>query len=233
MAKVFIGVGHGGSNPGAVSAGLVEKDINLVMALAMGEELQRHGVNVLLSRTKDEEDSLSQEIAKCNAFAPDLAVEVHNNAGGGDGFEVYVYPGATKARQLATCIEAEVKALGQNSRGIKESATLGRVRQVKAPAVLCEGFFLDNAADRLIADTTEKQKRFGVAYAKGTLKMLGIAYQAPVSNLDNTPDEYAKGAVEKAVAKGVLRGDGQGDLRLRGTVTRQDLMVVLERAGVL
>ena len=45
MAKVFIGVGHGGSNPGAVSGGLVEKDINLVMALAMGEELRRHGVD--------------------------------------------------------------------------------------------------------------------------------------------------------------------------------------------
>ena len=31
--KVFIGVGHGGSDPGAVSY-LVEKDVNLVEALA-------------------------------------------------------------------------------------------------------------------------------------------------------------------------------------------------------
>ena len=35
MPKVFIGVGHGGSDVGAVSEKLVERDINLVMASLM------------------------------------------------------------------------------------------------------------------------------------------------------------------------------------------------------
>ncbi len=174
MRKVFIGVGHGGSDPGACANGLRESDVNLVMALAMKAELERHGVTVGISRVKDENDRLAEEIRECNAFAPDLAVEVHNNAGGGDGFECYISGKNQTARQLAERIEAEVKLIGQNSRGVKVSTSLGWVNKVKAPAVLCEGFFLDSA-DRAIADTAEKQRRFGQAYARGVLGQLGIS----------------------------------------------------------
>ena len=174
MRKVFIGVGHGGSDPRACANGLRESDVNLVMALAMKAELERHGVTVGISRVKDENDRLAEEIRECNAFAPDLAVEVHNNAGGGDGFECYISGKNQTARQLAERIEAEVKLIGQNSRGVKVSTSLGWVNKVKAPAVLCEGFFLDSA-DRAIADTAEKQRRFGQAYARGVLGQLGIS----------------------------------------------------------
>lgn len=176
MAKVFIGVGHGGKDPGAEANGLRESDVNLTMALAMQQALERHGVTVGISRTRDEDDRLVEEIRECNAFGPDLAVEVHNNAGGGDGFEVYINGRDPVARRLAERIEAEVKAIGQNSRGVKTSTRLGWVREVKAPAVLCEGFFLDSK-DRVIADTAEKQRAFGVAYAKGVLKELGIPWK--------------------------------------------------------
>ena len=174
MRKVFIGVGHGGSDPGACANGLRESDVNLVMALAMKAELERHGVTVGISRVKDENDRLAEEIRECNAFAPELAVEVHNNAGGGDGFECYISGKNQTARQLAERIEAEVKLIGQNSRGVKVSTSLGWVNKVKAPAVLCEGFFLDSQ-DRAIADTAEKQRRFGQAYARGVLGQLGIS----------------------------------------------------------
>ena len=87
MRKVFIGVGHGGSDSGACANGLRESDVNLEMALAMKSELERHGVTIGISRVKDENDRLAEEIRECNAFAPELAVEVHNNAGGGYGFE--------------------------------------------------------------------------------------------------------------------------------------------------
>jgi len=186
MRKVFIGVGHGGSDPGACANGLRESDVNLVMALAMKAELERHGVTVGISRVKDENDRLAEEIRECNAFAPDLAVEVHNNAGGGDGFECYISGKNQTARQLAERIEAEVKGIGQNSRGVKVSTSLGWVNKVKAPAVLCEGFFLDSA-DRTIADTAVKQRRFGQAYARGVLKQLGI----PVKEQEQTQPSAA------------------------------------------
>lgn len=236
MARVFIGVGHGGKDPGACANGLKEADVNLIMALALRETLERHGVTVGISRIKDEDDRLAEEIRECNEFAPDLAIECHNNSGGGDGFEVFIYPGSAKARQLAGYIEAEIKAIGQNSRGIKETQTFGWVREVKAPCVLCEGFFLDSD-DRKIGDTIEKQRAFGVAYAKGVLRMLGIQYKVESTQgahtLDNTPGDYAEVAVAKATTRGIIKGDERGDLRLHSAVTRQDLLVILDRLGVL
>jgi len=50
MAKVYIGVGHGGSDSGAVRY-LVEKDVNLKMALACCNYLKAAGVDVKISRT--------------------------------------------------------------------------------------------------------------------------------------------------------------------------------------
>ena len=41
--------------------------------------------------------------------------------------------------------------------------------------MICEGCFVDNAEDVKIADTSEKQKVFGIAYAKGILRALGIS----------------------------------------------------------
>lgn len=187
MARVFLGVGHGGSDPGASANGLVEKDMNLVMALACKAELERHGVTVGISRTKDENDDLSEEIRECNAFAPDLAVDIHNNSGGGDGFEIFYHHGGGTGLTLAKNIEAEVVAIGQNSRGCKTklnssgSDYFGFIRQTSCPAVIAEGVFLDSN-DRLIADEYVEQVKFGEAYARGILKTLGIAYKAPTTS---------------------------------------------------
>jgi len=191
MSKVFIGIGHGGSDPGAVANGLRESDVNLVMGCMMKVELERHGITVGISRIKDENDPLSEEIAECNAFAPDLAVECHNNAGGGDGFEVYHQTNgyATKSYNLACAIEKRVIAIGQNSRGVKirkngSTDYYGWLRQLTCPAVLCEGAFLDNKTDVQIIDTIPKQEAFGVAYAKGVLDYLGIAWKPVQSEQD-------------------------------------------------
>ena len=178
--KVFLGVGHGGSDPGAVKY-LKEADLNLGMAIACRDYLVAHGVIVAMSRTKDENDPLSEEIKECNAFDPDLAVDVHNNAGGGDGFEVFHHYKGGTSKTLALNIEAEVKKIGQNSRGLKtrlnSSGTdyYGFIRCINAPSVIVEGVFVDNRADAAQADTKSEQIAFGVAYAKGILKTLGIA----------------------------------------------------------
>lgn len=195
MAKVFIGVGHGGKDPGAVGY-LVEKDVNLVEALACRDFLEAHGVQVLMSRTSDENDLLIEEIRECNAFNPDLAVDVHNNAGNGDGFEVYYFSGGGTSKILAENIEAEVKAIGQNSRGCKTRINssgmdyYGFIRETKCPAVICEGCFVDNAMDAQIADTAEEQRAFGVAYAKGILKTLGISIKE--NTAQNTAQNNSK-----------------------------------------
>ena len=193
--KVFIGVGHGGADSGAVGH-LVEKDVNLVEALACRDFLEAHGVQVLMSRTSDEDDPLTDEINECNVFNPDLAVDIHNNAGGGDGFEIYYHYKGGTSKALAQNIEAEIKEIGQNSRGCKirlnSSGTdyYGFIRETVCPAVIVEGCFVDNAADVQIADSQEKQKAFGVAYAKGILKTLGISIKENTAQLK--PSSSAK-----------------------------------------
>ena len=104
----------GGSDPGAVANNTKEKDLNLSIALACKEELVRHGVSVKMSREKDENDTLSEEIKECNAFAPDLAVDIHCNAGNGDGAEVFHHHGGGKGKTLAENILAEIVKVGQN-----------------------------------------------------------------------------------------------------------------------
>lgn len=179
MAKVFLGVGHGGNDPGAVGY-VVEKEVNLIMALACRDYLIDNGVEVKMSRTKDENDTLTEEINECNVYNPDLAVDIHNNAGGGDGFEAY-YGIAKVGLALAQNIETEIKAIGQNSRGLKTKLNskgnadyYGFIRLIKCPSIIVEGAFVDNKNDVQNIDTVEKQKKFGIAYAKGILKTLGI-----------------------------------------------------------
>ena len=182
--KVFIGVGHGGSDSGAVANNTKEKDLNLSIALACRDELVRHGVSVKMSRTKDENDPLSEEIKECNAYCPDLAVDIHNNAGGGDGAEVFHHYGGGKSKTLADNILSEIVKVGQNSRGIKTRVNsqgkdyYGFIRQTSAPAVIVECAFVDNATDLQILSTEAQRKSMGVAIAKGILKTLGVEIQS-------------------------------------------------------
>lgn len=192
--KVFIGVGHGGSDPGAVSGPFKESEINLTMALAAKAELERHGVSVGISRTKEEDDKLAEEIKECKAFNPDVAIECHNNAAGtstGNGFEVYVQTGIykTQSRKMAQAIAKRVSSeIGQELRGndgglrtkLNSSGQdyFGWLRQLNCPAVLLEGFFVDGAKDRLDFDTKAEQQAMGKAYAHGVLDYLGIAVKA-------------------------------------------------------
>lgn len=181
--KVFISAGHGGSDPGAVADSFKEKDLNLSIALACRDVLERHGVEVRMSRTKDENDPLSEEIRECNAYGPDLAVSIHNNAGGGDGAEVFYHYGGGKSKDLAENVLAEIVKAGQNSRGAKirkNSAGkdyYGFIRETSCPAVIVECAFVDNATDRQILATEGKRKSMGEAIAKGILKSMGVAYQ--------------------------------------------------------
>ena len=180
--KVFLGVGHGGSDPGAVGNGLKEKDLNLAIALEVRNVLLRHSVVVGMSRTKDENDALTEEIKECNAFNPDLAVDIHNNAGGGDGVEAFHHYGGGTGKTLAENVLAEIVKIGQNSRGAKTRKNAsgkdyyGFIRQTSCPAIIVECAFIDNAKDIQIVDTLAEQKAMGVAIAKGILKTLGIAY---------------------------------------------------------
>ena len=225
--KVFISVGHGGSDPGAVANGFVEKDINLVMAMAHRDELVRYGVKVAMSRTTDEDDSTREEIRECNAFGPDLAVSHHNNAGRGDGAEVYYHIGGGTGEVLAQHILDEIVASGQNSRGIKTRTRdedgldyYGFIRDTYCPAVIVESAFLDNDDDVKIIDTKAEQEAMGRAAARGTLKTLremGFKIEEPAQ------EEPEAEAVFVTVKLPVIANGSYGDAARAAMVLLSDL----------
>lgn len=201
MPKVFLSAGHGGSDPGACGNGLRESDMNLTMLLACKDELEKHGVEVVASRVKDEDDNVRMEVKEANNSKADLAFSIHNNAGGGDGFECFYYECGQNGSKLCKLVEDEVKKLGQNSRGIKKGNHLYFIRNTSMEAVLVEGCFIDNKTDIKIANTLEKMRKFGVAYAKAILKYLNIDYkEEQVRYVVTAEYQYLENA-KKAVAQ--------------------------------
>lgn len=182
--KIFIGVGHGGADPGAVNGEIVESHCNLMVALTLESELKRHGMQVCLSRYGDEPDKLAEEIAECNAYSPDFAIEIHTNAGGGSGFEVYhqVTSDWSKYRlsyRMAQKLQAEVQKYQQvTPRDLKAGADFAWLKQVQAPAVLCENFFVDGPKASVFAKQ-DALKALAKAYARAILGYYGIAYHEP------------------------------------------------------
>lgn len=69
--------------------------------------------------------------------------------------------------------------------------------------------------------------------AAGNLIVTAPTSTGTTSTVDNTPDAWAADAVAMAVKAGVLVGDDKGDLKLHSPVTRQELAVMLARAGVI
>ncbi len=157
--------------------GFKEKDSNLVVMLKCKEELERHGVDVVVNRTTDVEISLADKVAKANESDAEIAASFHSNAGGGDGFEVYYYSSSVNGKRLAELCEKYVRQLGQNSRGLKSGDHLYFVKNTAMPAVVAESYFLDNQTDVQIGNTKAEQEAFGVAYAKAILEYLGIAWK--------------------------------------------------------
>lgn len=186
MAKIFIGVGHGGVDSGARGNGFKESELNLAIALSCRDVLVAHGVEVKMSREKDENDTLDEEIKECNSYSPTCALDIHCNAGGGDGVEIFHSKSDGRDDALAQNVLNAIIEIGQNSRGLKtklitEGANKGKdwfgfIRQINAPAILVECAFVDTK-DVQIIDTAEEQKTMGIAIAKGILKTLGIAYK--------------------------------------------------------
>lgn len=191
--KVFIGVGHGGSDPGAVSY-IIEKDYTLKTAKAIGEYLKEYGIEYKLSRTVDIDTDMNGKVKTCNTFKPDIVVDVHFNAGGGTGFEAYYSIVGGTSKKLAENINAEVKKIF-TSRGIKTKTGSDKkdyfaiIRETDAPAVLCEGGFVDNKSD---ADFIKSSyKKLAKAYADGIAKTLGVSKPQALPILDKTG--YKKG----------------------------------------
>lgn len=85
MAKWIQDAGHGGTDPGAVHSGNIEKHYTLEAALYVDKRLAEHGISSVCTRNKD--DSLTQNERTSQVKKNKYCISHHFNAGGGSGVE--------------------------------------------------------------------------------------------------------------------------------------------------
>ena len=185
--KIYINPGHSDKDPGAVGYER-ERDLNVKTAKFMNEYLLANYV-CETKVTPGSNNSPSAVAAEANNWGADLLVSIHNNAGGGDGYEALVY--GENRFALGKIFEKYVKETGQNSRGVKLRPGLAVLKYSNMPAVLNEGAFVDNKKDIEDWNDDAELKKLGIAYAKAAAEYLNLPKKATASK---TPTAYAKTA---------------------------------------
>ena len=186
---IYIAAGHGGNDPGAVSGKYIEKALTLKTALACQNYLRNYECETVMARTTDKSCTVAYKMEEVEKKQPSLVLEIHYNAGGGEGCEVYYWHTHAPSKSLAQKVLAEMVKLGQKSRGIKESKAgtsynFGMCRQAATtgiPSILGEYAFVDNAKDQAKINTDAKLKAIGEAYAKAAVSYLGLKKKAEPS----------------------------------------------------
>lgn len=183
---IYIAAGHGGSDPGAVSGKYIEKALTLKTALACQNYLKNYECETVMARTTDKSCTVAHKMEEVEKKRPSLVLEIHYNAGGGEGCEVYYWHTHAPSKSLAQKVLAEMVKLGQKSRGIKESKAgtsynFGMCRQAATtgiPSILGEYAFVDNAKDQAKINSDAKLRAVGEAYAKAAIVYLGLKKKA-------------------------------------------------------
>jgi N-acetylmuramoyl-L-alanine amidase len=81
ISRIVIDPGHGGHDPGALGKGVTEADLVLDVALRLEQLLMKQpGVEVMLTRRKDEFIPLPERTAIANREGADLFLSIHANA---------------------------------------------------------------------------------------------------------------------------------------------------------
>jgi N-acetylmuramoyl-L-alanine amidase len=180
--KLVIDPGHGGHDPGAVANGLKEKDLTLTIAKHIGRMLAEYeGVEVHYTRTDDRFLELSERAAIANKLKADYFISVHINAGGGTGFESYIYNGNVGSATIAyqNVIHSEImKAIGNVTDRGKKRANYAVLRETNMPAILTENLFIDNRNDATKLKSEQFILQVAHGHVQGIVKAFGLKKKA-------------------------------------------------------
>ena len=165
LPTVIIDPGHGGVDGGAVGGELVEKDLNLDIALSLRDMLKSRGYEVILTREIDlmlsdpevtsskKASDLSARLKIMKSTENAVFVSIHMNAFSDKrygGLQVYYSANDERSRALALLIQEKTVATLQpnNTRKIKEAGeNIYLLNRATCPAVLIECGFLSNGDD--------------------------------------------------------------------------------------
>jgi N-acetylmuramoyl-L-alanine amidase len=186
---VVIDAGHGGDDPGKVGIGnVLEKDINLQIALILKQYLEDEGIEVVMTR-KDagglyEENTngwkvqdMKKRISIIDETSPDITVSIHQNSYPEEyvhGAQVFYYEGSTQGKMLAECIQEQLieKVDPDNNRVIKGNTSYYMLKKTNVPIVIVECGFLSNEEETAKLCDEDYQDRTAWAIHMGILTYL-------------------------------------------------------------
>lgn len=187
---VILDAGHGGEDGGASSAdGLLEKDLNLALALTMRDILAANGVNVILTRDSDTllydrnvdfqgrkkmlDMAARLKIAE-NASNP-VFVSLHMNTyphPSCKGVQVWYSENNDSSFELAKTIHATTQEILQheNDRPVKRSgSSIYLLYHLQCPAVLVECGFLSNPEEAALLANENYRQQLALTLCMGIL----------------------------------------------------------------
>lgn len=173
---IVIDPGHGGSDPGACSHGMKEKDLTLDISKKLARELTRLGWKVYLTRHTDtdvtypgspDRDELQARADVANKHNAAVFISIHCNASvkssvRGSSYHWY----KRKDREFAKALEG---SLGSNIGTIDKGARRDQfyvLSHTKVPAVLIEAAFMTNSHDAKILANPGYRKKIAMRLAR-------------------------------------------------------------------
>lgn len=180
---VVLDPGHGGRDPGKVGAdGVMEKDLNLSIAWKVKERLEKDGMEVVMTRKKDEMlaeeeaqnkkiEDLNNRIAIINQRQPAIAVSIHQNSYPDEsvrGAQVFYFTHSEKGKAAAESMQKELLEFDQTyTRDIKPNDTYYLLKKTEVPTIIVECGFLSCPEEAAELAEEEYQKKIAAAIAKG------------------------------------------------------------------
>ena len=177
MTKIYIDAGHGGNDPGSSGNGLKEKDVTLTIAKKV-QALLKGYATVKMSRTTDRTLSLTQRTNDANNWGAEYFLSIHINAGGGTGYEDYIYDGSVsnKTKTIRDTMHAEIiKQIPDVRNRGKKTANFAVLRQTSMPAMLSENLFIDTKADADLLKSNAFLNKLAQGHANGIIKAFGLS----------------------------------------------------------
>lgn len=237
MVKIMIDAGHGAQDSGAIGNGLKEKDLTLTIAKRIKAILEKYdGVEVRLTRATDVFLELSERADLANSWKADLFISIHINAGGGTGFESFIYNDNPKASTVAAqnIIHAAImKQIGGTDRG-KKRANHAVTRESNMTAILTEAAFIDNVKDAARLKSSDFIEKYAQGHVDGVVTLFGLKGKVstvkPVTSnpgKNTAPSEWDKelsAAVDYVKKQGISDGS-----RVNEPLTRGQFFVMLKR----
>lgn len=185
---IVIDAGHGGVDPGAVSAsGIMEKEINLAIAKELELLLRKAAVYVVLVRHGDydladssetnllkrKRQDLIRRVSIAEEVDADLYISIHANyfpSSIWSGAQTFYYERSDASKRLATTLQtALVRYLGPNNR-LARPGDFRVLRDTTMPAVMVEVGFLSNPKEASLLSQTSYQKQVAAAIFAGLVR---------------------------------------------------------------